>query len=70
VWQGYDGAHYQIFTRKVGVDVAPVPLTSDAHDHAFPQVSGNRVVWQGSDGTNNQIFTRKMGVDVAPVPLT
>ena len=60
VWRGTDGAHFQIFTRKVGVDSSPVPLTTDAHDHDIPQVSGDRVVWLGSDGVHDQIFRAKL----------
>ena len=32
----------------------------DAHDHAFPQISGNRIVWSGSEGTAYQIFRAKL----------
>jgi len=70
VWLGYDGANWQVCTRKLGLDASPVQLTSDANDHYAPQVSGDRVVWTGYDGTNHQIFTQEIGVDASPVQLT
>jgi len=69
VWLGWDGAHVQIFTRKLGVNTAPIKLTS-GNDHDLPQVSGDRVVWLGWDGAHWQIYTRKIGVNAAATKLT
>ena len=44
-------------------------LTTDAHDHAWPGVSGDRVVWRGSDGSYEQIFMWNAG-DALPTQVT
>jgi hypothetical protein len=60
VWYGSDGANWQIFTRKIGVDAATVHLTSAVYNQSYPQVSGDRVVWRGYNGTNWQIYRAKL----------
>jgi len=47
-WAGSDGTHEQVFTQGSASNPPPVPLTSDAHSHDLPQVSGDRVVWRGN----------------------
>jgi hypothetical protein len=71
VWEGFDGHYTQIYTQKIGTDASPIQLTSDAHWHDYPQVSGDRVVWQGSDASGyTQIYTEKIGTDASPIQLT
>ena len=70
VWHAWDGSHWQVYTRRIGVDRSPVKLTAGNHDHKYPRVSGNRVVWQAWDGSHWQIYTRRIGVDRSPVKLT
>jgi hypothetical protein len=52
--------NYQIYTRKMGVDGAPIQLTSEAWDHLYPAVSGDRVAWQGSITAAPQVFRAKL----------
>ena len=69
VWTAHVDSYEQVFTQKVGVDPAPVQLTT-GWDHLSPQVSGDRIVWLGWIGGYLQVFTQKIGADASPVQLT
>lgn len=67
-WKVYDGANYEIYTQRIGVDAKPVLLTTDPQQLTAPKVSGDTVVW--CRGANYDVFAEKVGVDTHPVALT
>jgi len=70
VWRVYEGARWQVYTRKVGTDV-PLQLTIVGRGGVAPTVSGDRVAWVGYDAADvTQIFTQKIGTEPSPVQIT
>ena len=57
VWEGWDGAHWQIYSNFAG------QLTNNSLDNMYPDVSGMNVVWMGGDGSHWDIYMAQ------PVPV-
>ena len=71
VWMGYDGSNWQEFTWASG-DSTPTQITSGAHYHGVPCVSGDRVAWTEADPADSvfqHVFTWKAG-DATPTQVT
>ena len=68
-----DGVGYEVFTRKMGIDRAPVIVAAGgAWESSYqpPRVSGNRIVWAMKEDAGYRVYTRKMGVDSAAIQVT
>ena len=63
VWEAFDGAHWQVHTRKMGVDSAARQVTNESADHSLTKLSGDRAVWLARVGTYNQVFTMDLALD-------
>jgi len=70
VWQGWDGSRWQVFTREIGVDHAPIRPTTGVYFQVSPRVSGDRIAWLGRQRSSHwQVYSWKQG-DSSPTTVT
>ncbi|HRD81647.1 MAG TPA: HYR domain-containing protein [Saprospiraceae bacterium] len=58
VWQGFDGADYEIFYLNLSDPAAnPQAITNNAANDFRPSVWGNRIVWEQDSGGDREILS-------------
>nr|MBP8239356.1 hypothetical protein [Saprospiraceae bacterium] len=68
VWQGFDGADYEIFYLNLSDPAAtPQAITNNAANDFRPTVWGNRVVWEQDNGADREILSLSLD-DLAATP--